>query len=113
MLWVFSCLCLVYWFVHAFVHQNVNDFIHKIQKITFTDSFGNYLSITYRFGKLAIWQASFRKKTRLSHTCMNSSSPRDSFTLCLYFHALMSWPHTYGQHVLIISKILTMTVSGC
>ena len=29
----FRCLCVVCWFVNAFVHQNVKDFIHKNSKI--------------------------------------------------------------------------------
>ena len=32
----------------------------------FTDSFSNYLTITCIFGKLATWQTSFIKETRLS-----------------------------------------------
>ena len=37
-------VCVVYWLVSAF-----------------TDLFGNDLTITYSFDKLAIWQTSFRK----------------------------------------------------
>ena len=29
----FRCVCVVHWFVNAFVHQNVKDFIHKNSKI--------------------------------------------------------------------------------
>ena len=36
----------------------------KIQKYAFTDSFGNHLTIKYSFGKLAIWQTSFRNETK-------------------------------------------------
>ena len=57
-----SCPYVVYWLVNAFVHQSVKDFVTKIHKYVFTDSLGNHLSITYSFGKLAIWQTSFRKK---------------------------------------------------
>ena len=47
----FRCLCVMHWFVNAFVHQNVKDFV---KKYAFTDSFGNHLTITNSFGKLAI-----------------------------------------------------------
>ena len=44
-----------YWFVNAFVHQNVSDFIHKIKKkYAFTDLFDNYLTTTQT--ALASWQ---------------------------------------------------------
>ena len=33
MLWVFRCLYVVYWFVNAFVHQQVKRFMHKKSKI--------------------------------------------------------------------------------
>ena len=29
----FRCLCVVYWFVNAFGHQNVNDLVRKNSKI--------------------------------------------------------------------------------
>ena len=58
----FRYLFVVYWFVNAFAHQNVKDLFTKIKKYAFTDSFGNHLTITYSFGKLAIWQTAFRKK---------------------------------------------------
>ena len=28
----FRCLCVVYWFMNAFVHQNWKDFVHKNSK---------------------------------------------------------------------------------
>ena len=61
----FRHLYMVNSFVNAFVHQNVEDFIHKLHKYAFTDSFGNHLTITFSFGNLAIWQMSFRKKTKM------------------------------------------------
>ena len=56
----FLCLCVVYWFVNAFVHQNAIDFLHKNSKICIY-RYDNHLTTTYSFGKLAIWQTSFRK----------------------------------------------------
>ena len=42
-------------FLNAFVHHNVNDFIHNNSKCAFTDSFGSHLTITtltkWQFGK--------------------------------------------------------------
>ena len=55
-------LCVVYWFMNAFVYQNVKDFFIKIQNYAFTDLVCNHLTITYSFGKFAIWQTSFRQK---------------------------------------------------
>ena len=55
---VFGCLCVIDWFVNAFVHQNV----HKNEKICiyrFIREF--HLTIKYSFGKFAIWQTSLRK----------------------------------------------------
>ena len=39
----------------------------KIQKYAFTKSFRNHLTITYSFGKLALWQMSFRKASIFYH----------------------------------------------
>ena len=48
----------MFWFVNAFVHQNVKDSVIKIQKYTFTDSIGNHLPshtalASWQVGKLA------------------------------------------------------------
>ena len=47
--WYFRCLCVVYWFVNAFVHQNMNDVIHKNSKICIYGF--NYHKKLWQFGK--------------------------------------------------------------
>ena len=51
---------MVYWFMNAFVYQNVKDFVYKNKKYAFMDSFGNHLTISY---SLASWQFAKIKKT--------------------------------------------------
>ena len=53
------CLCYIDLQMHLHIKMWKNSFI-KIQKYSFTDSFGNHLTITYSIVKLTIWQ--FRKK---------------------------------------------------
>ena len=64
---ILCLLCVVHWFVNAFVHQCVKISFIKIQKYAFTNSFRNHLTITYRFGQLALWQISFRKASIFYH----------------------------------------------
>ena len=35
--WYLGVFCVVNWFMNAFVHQNVKDFVQKIQNYAFTD----------------------------------------------------------------------------
>ena len=75
-----------------FVHQNVNDFVHKFSKICikFADSFGNHLTITNSFGS---WQFGKRHlEKRLE--CINVS---------IIFHYLVNY---VNASFLLISKIL-------
>ena len=53
------CLRVVYLLCECI--QNVKDFFHKI-KICICRFIWHSLTITYSFGKLAIWQTLFRKK---------------------------------------------------
>ena len=54
---------MVYWFVNTFVLLKCERF-HSLKFINMhlQDSFGNHLTITYSFDKLAIWQTSFGKE---------------------------------------------------
>ena len=62
----FSCLCVAYWFVNAFVHQIVKYFIHKNFKICIYRLIWQSFNIRYNFGKLVIWQTSFKEKMRFN-----------------------------------------------
>ena len=69
-----NALCILgvgVWCISLWMHLHINmwkiSFI-KIKKYAFTDSFGNHLTITYSFGKLAIRQTSFRRKKNRSRS---------------------------------------------
>ena len=78
----FMCLCVVYWFVNSFVHQNMKDFVHNIKNYEFTNSFDNHLTITlqlWQFGNMAnvIW-----KKSRMLVMLLAKDESTRGFTLC-------------------------------
>ena len=58
--WYCWFLCVVSWFVNAFLHKKM----WNIQNYVFTDSIGNHFTITYRYGTLGNAKRHFQKKTK-------------------------------------------------
>ena len=87
----FKSLYMVDRFMNVF--KQMEDFIHKTQKYAFTDSFSNLIIITNSFGKLAIWQTSFRKNQHIVQLTnhMEHASPNIQISYrnkCEYFKLL-------------------------